>query len=208
MRFVIVGLACAGRADEGELLAGLGVERDVVQDGFLRLIAKINPEEADVAAQLHERGLAVNGRIFPGPRAGALGAFGQAAIRVLAAADERDVAVVGLRLLVEQLEDAARAGDGHDDGVDLIGDAGDVARELLRHAKERRNDRDGEHAEHRAGMEQVFKRDVRHGAARADQQTADEGRQRIEDVADVVHDRHEDVREAVRVARVLERAGR
>ena len=198
------GLACAGRADEGELLAGLGVERDVVQDGLLRVIAEVDAVETDVAAQLHERGLAVNGRILPGPCPGALGALGQAAVRVLAAADERDVAVVGFGLFVEQLEDPPCAGDGHDDGVDLIGDAGDVARELLCHAEERRDDRDGEHAEHRAGVEQVFKRDVRHGAARADQQAADKGRQRVENVADVVHDRHENVRKAVRVACVLE----
>ena len=106
------GLACAGRTDEGELLAWLGVERDVVQDGLLRVIAEVDAVETDVAAQLNQCALAINGRILPGPCPGALGALGQAAVRVLAAADERDVAVVGLRLLVEQLEDAPRAGDG------------------------------------------------------------------------------------------------
>ena len=45
--------ARAGRADKGDLLTGLGIERQVAQHGLFRRIGEIHAIEAHVAAQRH-----------------------------------------------------------------------------------------------------------------------------------------------------------
>ena len=60
--------------DKRHLLPRLGIEGDVVQDGFSRHIPKIHILQAHVAG--HPRiGRAAAVRLFPGPKSGALGAF-------------------------------------------------------------------------------------------------------------------------------------
>ena len=59
--------------------------------------------------------------MLPGPVAGALGCFGHIAVFVNAGIHEGHIAVVYFRLLVHDFEDALRAGQGHDDGVELLG---------------------------------------------------------------------------------------
>jgi len=191
------GLAGAGRADEGQFLAGLGEKRNIVQDGLALLIGKVDVEEAHVALKGHEaRGHVVLRRIFPGPVARVLGAFDGLAV-FHAAVDERHGAVVLLRLLVEQGEDAVRTRDGHGHGVDLLRDLRDVRGELLGHAEIGGHDGDGQGSGHRACGEQILEGEVQHCAVRADDEAADERGQHVENVADVHHDRHEDVAEAV-----------
>ena len=195
------GLARAGRADKGQLLPGLGVERNIMQHGLLRVVGKVHIEEPHVAAELHQPAFAVFLRALPCPDTGARGAFRQRAVRRFHGVHERDASVVVLRLLVDELKDAARA--RHDDGVDLLRHLRDVARKLLRHPEERRDDRDLQRRDHAARLKQVLERQIRHAAARADQKSAEEGREHIQNIADVAHDGHEDVRVALRMVGVV-----
>ena len=155
------GLACARRADEGQLLAGLGVERDVVQDRLFGVIGKVHVKEAHVAAELYQFSAAVLLRAFPCPDAGAHSAFCQRTVRRFRRTDQRDMAVVLLRLLVDQLKDAACACGSHNDGVDLLGNLRDIAGKLLCHAKERCDDRDFQRRKHTARLKQVLEGQVR-----------------------------------------------
>ena len=54
-------LSGAGRTDEGDLLAGLGVERDVMQDLFIRRITEVHVIEHDAPGKLRvcDRAVAV-----------------------------------------------------------------------------------------------------------------------------------------------------
>ena len=46
------GLARAGRADKGDLLPRLGVQRHIVQNDLIRIIAEVHIVKAHIAAQL------------------------------------------------------------------------------------------------------------------------------------------------------------
>ena len=75
----------------------------------------------------------------PGPEVGALlGLLQLVALFVIGHVYQRHSAVVLLRLLVHQGEDAARSGQGHDDGVELLGDLVDGVGEALGQLQERR----------------------------------------------------------------------
>ena len=56
---------------------------------------------------------------------------------LLVPAGERNEAVVCLSLFIDEGEDALRACARHDDGIDLLGELVDIARELLGHVEER-----------------------------------------------------------------------
>ena len=187
------GLARAGRADEGHLLAGLGIDGDVVQHVLALFVGEVHVQQTYVAAQrgIGQRAVAV--RMAPGPLAGAFLGLGEAAVGVFHHVDQRHVALVGLGRLVHEGEDTARAGGGHDDLVDLLGQGVDVAGELLGHAQEGHQHADGE------GL--AGQREVRHAAQQED--AARQGQRHIEDVADVVHDRAEQTRVGVGLAAVL-----
>ena len=174
-------LACAGRADEGYLLAGLCPEADVVQHQLVLVVAEVHAVEHDAALQLGVGDAAVGlVRVLPGPGVGALGDLGDLAVGALLGVHELDVALVGLGLLVHEVEHTLRAGGGGDDEVDLHADLGDGLGEALVQADkgDDRADRDARepvYAEHRA----------------------DDGDERIAQPADVGVDGHEQVGVAV-----------
>ena len=179
--------ARAGRADEGDLLPRLGVERDVMQDGFALLVAEVNVEHPHVARKPGVRHAAVGlMRVLPRPYASVLAAFGQHAV-FLARVHERDVAVVRLGLFVNEVEDALRARKSHHDGVDLMRHLTNVARKLLGHIQKGDNDAD---AQRQPGNAEV-------GDAGKQQQAARHPDRRVEDVADVVENGAEGVGEFV-----------
>ena len=93
---------------------------------LLRDVAKVHVGHGDVALQLGigDGSVRLVG-VLPCPVAGMLRGLGDAAVFVDLRVDQPDVAVVRLRLLVHQLEDALRARQRHDDGVDLVGDLAD-----------------------------------------------------------------------------------
>ena len=92
--------------------------------------------------------------------------------------DERDEAVVCLSLFIDEGEDALRACARHDDGIDLLGELVDIARELLGHVEERDENRD---IQRLAGKAQVRNADKQ-------QHAAHERQSHIEEVADVADD--------------------
>ena len=120
------GLAGAGSAHEGDLLAGMGIEGHVMQHGLLRHIAKVHVLHGDVALELRigDGAVPLVG-MLPGPVAGVLGALVDGAVRIHMGIDQGHVALVLLGLLVHQGEDALGTGQRHNNGVDLVGDLGD-----------------------------------------------------------------------------------
>ena len=146
------------------------------------------------ALQLRVRHGAVAVRVLPRPEAGALLALDE---RVAApfGVDQRDVALVLLALLIEEREDAGRAGHGHDDRGDLLRDLTDRLHEAPRELEER-GDRAERHDVH-AGEREVRRAEKGHEAA-------EHGDQHVQGVAERVHDRAEDVCEFVRFRGVFE----
>ena len=149
-------LACAGRADEGNFLARLRVERNVVQHDLVGHVAEIHPVELHTAGKLGVGYGSVAVRVLPRPEAGVL--FGldkriAAPFRV----DERHIALVLLAFLVEQRKDTGGAGHCHDDRRDLLRHLTDrlhkAARELEEGGDraERHHIHAGEHEIRRAG---------------------------------------------------------
>ena len=188
------GLARAGGADEGQLLAGLGVEGDVVQNRLFRRVAEVDVEEAHVAhqASVGERAVVVG--MLPRPHACALAALLDGAVFLLAGVDQRHIALVGLRLFIQQGKETVRARQAHDDHVHLVGYLADGAGELLGHVEEGHDDAD---AKGHAGDADV-------GDVRQHQRAADQGDDDVHDVADVAQKRHQHVGKAVAVAGVVE----
>ena len=125
------GLAGAGGADEGDLLARTAIEVDVVQDGLVRYIAEIDVRKGDVAFQLVVGGGAVVVGMLPGPDAGALVGLHEVVVLVVLGVDEGDIALIGLAGLIHHLEDALCTGQCHDDAVGLHGHLADGHIEAL-----------------------------------------------------------------------------
>ena len=197
-------LARAGRTDEGQLLTGLCVEGNVMQHRLAGNIGKIHVEEAHVAAQRHKLCAPVLARAFPCPASGALRALGQDAV-FLTAVDQRIRSLVRLRLLLQQLKDASRAGNGHGNGVELLRYLRHIRRELLAHAEIGRNDRNRQRRDQRAGRDEILDRQIGNALSGRDQQAARKRRQDVEQIADVVHDRPEDICKAVRTLGIPEK---
>ena len=236
------GLAGAGGTHEGQLLAGLGKEADVVEDGLALLIGEVHMVEPHVAGELDEvvvlaldipdraqdgavEGLAVllvfpgPGLVFsslgglqlregavrlfphrdhhhvsavgdpPGPEVGALlGLLQLVALFVIGHVYQRHSAVVLLRLLVHQGEDPLRAGQGHDDGVELLGDLVDGVGKALGQLQEAGNNAQGDGGVHPA----------------EGQSAAHHSHDHVLDIADVHHDRHQDAGVGVGFVRAVE----
>ena len=149
-----------------------------MQDLFVRLVAEVHVDEAHVAAQLAVRGLTIVIRVLPRPVAGVMVALGDRAVGGDVRVDERDEAVVCLSLFIDEGEDALRACARHDDGIDLLGELVDIARELLGHVEERDENRD---IQRLAGKAQVRNADKQ-------QHAAHERQSHIEEIADVADD--------------------
>ena len=181
-------LARTGCADERDLLTGFGVQCDVVQDDLIRIIAEIHIKEADIAADLCIGGGAVLVRMLPRPDVGLFRGFNEFAVLVVLGVDESNVAVVYLRLLVHQLKDTLGTGKRHNDGVELLRNLRYRLGERLGQLQEGRDNADGDAVSDHAGQRQ---------------RTADNRHQNVQQVADVHHDRHEDVCEGIRACSVL-----
>ena len=118
-------LARTGRADEGDLLAGLGIEREVFQHRLVRIIGEVDVVEADVALQRHMCAV----RLDP--------------VEVAALARQRDGALVDLGRGVQHVENALRTGQRQHDGVELICDLADPVGECADVLQERDEDTAG-----------------------------------------------------------------
>ena len=120
------GFSGAGGPYEGYLLARAGIQGDIMQHRILRHIAEVHMLHDNVALQLPVGGGAIGlVEMLPGPVAGALRGLTDVPLAINFSIDQMDIALVLLRLLVHQGEDSLSTGQGHDNGVDLVGNLGD-----------------------------------------------------------------------------------
>ena len=174
-------LARARGADKGDLLARRGVKLDVVEHHLIVAVAEIDVIHHDIALQLAIFGFArVLVRVLPRPEAGAAVAFGDDAVFVLLRVDEVHIAVVHFRRLIQQLKDALRACQRHDDGVRLLRDLVDRLVEALIQGQEGDQRANGQ-AEIAVGRQQTADHRAEHIA-----QVAHRHRQRHDGVGDAV----------------------
>ena len=191
-------LARARCADERDLLPGTGVQADVVQDDLLGNVAEIHVEEAHVAFELGiGDGTVRRVRVFPRPDSRALLALDELAV-LFPCVDEGDVAFVRLGFFVDERNDALRARDTHDDGVDLIGNLTDVVGELTGRLQEGDDER-GSEREKIADPERSPDADVADFVHR--ERRADKRDDNVHDVADIRDDGHEHIGVTVRLIR-------
>ena len=174
-------LARAGRADERDLLPRRGVELDVVEHQLVVAVAEIDVIHHNIALQLTIFGFArVLVRVLPRPEAGAAVAFGDDAVFVLFRVDEGDIAVVHLGRFIQQVKDALRARQRHDDGIGLLRNLIDWLVKALIQRQEGDQRADGQ-AEVAAGGQQAADHRAEHIA-----QVAHRHRQRHDGVGDAV----------------------
>ena len=186
------GLARAGGAHQGDLLARLGVEGDVGQHLLFRHVGKVHVTEAHVAPERHQTGAVLlrlgflvvgdiySRRDLPGPFAGAGLRFRHAARFVHVDPDQGHGARFLFDGLVDQGEDAFRAGQSGQDGVDLLADLGDGIAEI-------------------AAVEQEGADGAQVHAAGDGQGRAGGGDHGVGQVGQVAHDGHEDAGKGVGV---------
>ena len=112
------GFACAGGTYKSNLLAGFGVETDVVENGLAGNIAEYHVVETDISRQRNQRTI----RTLPGPLAGSILCLLQGAVGPLAHIDQGGLALVHLRCDLHDLKDPLRTGDGCQHVIDLLAD--------------------------------------------------------------------------------------
>ena len=130
--------------------------------------------------------------MLPCPVTGVVISFSDLAVRCYLRIYQSDIAVIGLRLFVDEIEDPLCACACHYDSVHLHRQLVKVAHELLAHVEERDHDGDPERKS----------RDREVGRVREDHDAACCRQENIYDVADVVDYRSQDVRIGISLATV------
>ena len=153
-----------------------------MEDRLAFLIGKIYLGQPYVAAEGNVGQGTIAVGMLPCPLARVLFGLGDVAVHVDLGIDKGNVALVGLGQGVHQREDTLGTRHCHDDGVDLLGDLIDVARELARHGQEGNNDADVKGI----GAEQTLDADI--GRVRKQENTANHGNDDIHDVTDIHND--------------------
>ena len=126
-------LSSAGRTNKGHLLARLCVKGNIVQHRFSRLVGEVNIKEPDVALQAGIGNSSVMMGMLPGPDIGTLRTLLQGTVLFHFGVYQRYVALIRLRLLIQQSKEPVRSGKTHNDHVDLVGHLADGSGKLLRH---------------------------------------------------------------------------
>ena len=172
------GLAGTRGADEGDLLARFGIDRNVMENRLALFIGKVDIDHAHVTAQRRIGDAAVGSMgMAPGPTAGTLGSLGENTV-LLSGVDEGDIALVGFGFFINEGEDTGGACTGHDDGVELLGEVVHVAGKLLGHVQEGHQNGN---AEGQAGNADILQ-------AGKQEKTAGKCQDNIKKIADVGHD--------------------
>ena len=159
-----------------------------MQNDLLLIIAEINILKDDVTLQLRVAGLSVSTHMLPRPCAGGLVRFGDGIVRQIFRVDQRHIALVDLRLLVQQGKDTRTACQRHDDRVQLHRNLGDRLVEALVEGQEA-----GQLTQCQAAAD-----------AADGQRTADHRAQHIGQVAQLAVDRHRHQRVGVCLVSAVE----
>ena len=109
------------------------VQGNIVQHRFSRLVGEVNIKEPDVALQAGIGNGSVMVGMLPGPDIGTLRTLLQGTVLFHFGVYQRYVALVRLRLLIQQSKEPVRSGKTHNDHVDLVGHLADGSGKLLRH---------------------------------------------------------------------------
>ena len=113
--------SCSGRTYECKFLTRFCIEADVVEDGFVLIVAKSYIFEPYITFELCVRYRTVCGmRMFPCPHARSLLALCDVSVGIFFRIDESYITFVILRLLIDQVKDTLCTGKCHDDGVKLL----------------------------------------------------------------------------------------
>ena len=120
--------------------------------------------------------------MFPCPHTGTFLALHNLAI-LFFCVNQRHVAVICFRLLVNQIKDTLRTGQTHNDCVDLIGHLADISAELSGHVKERHCNTD---TKSHPGQTQIRHMKIQQGASH-------QSHYHIEDISDIRQNRHQRV---------------
>ena len=176
-------LACTGCPYKGHLLAGLCIKGNIMQHRFIFLIAEIHVKQTYIPGLpcIGNRSVSLMG-MFPCPQAGLLSTFHQPAV-LLPYINQRYVALVSLRFLIQQIKDAPCAGKTHNYGIDLVGNLTDIAHKLFRHVQKRHCYTD---AYRHAGQTHI-----RHFENK--QRAAGDGCENVQNIADVVQNGTKDI---------------
>ena len=118
--------------------------------------------------------------VFPGPGTGTFFAFGKGAICRFLCTDQFHISVIDFRCLIHQLEDTSGAGQSHNNGVHLLGNLSDRVGKRFTQLQET-----GDHTNGDISNMVVSKN------------TADNSQNDILEVAQVIHDRHQNIGKTV-----------
>ena len=151
--------ACTGRADKRQLLAGLCIQCDVMQNGFFRGIAKRHILKTHIAAKAGICHAAVAVRMLPCPNLGTLGAFHQLPVMVVTGIHQSNIAFVGFLRFIHHIKNALCTGKRHDNGVHLLRNlaerhnkvAGKLQERSQRTQRNRREAADGQNGTNQRG---------------------------------------------------------
>ena len=114
-------LSCTGGSDKGNLLSGIGIHFNIMQNHLVIRIAEIHTQKLHRTLQLSIGGGAFGLVImFPGPFSGSLLRLRQAAILARFGIDQHNVSIIHLRLLIKKGKDSLGTSQGHDDEVGLL----------------------------------------------------------------------------------------
>ncbi len=186
-----VGNGCFARAcgtHKGDLLPRPCEQAHVVQHELFGHIAEIHVVEHHPALErLIGGGVLGLVVMLPRPDAGAPRAFGERAVRPRFGVHQLHIARVGFGRFVHHCKYTLRAGQRHNDGIELLRDLRNRLIKAFVELQKR-----GKPAQRKAA-------DAKDG-----KQRARNGRERIADVAEVAHHGHQDIRKAVGVVGAVE----
>ena len=129
--------ACARCTNEGNLLSGARIQRNIRQDLLFGDVAKVHLLHHDIPFQLSiRRGVVRLVVMFPSPKPRTLLRFRQSAVLIPLRIYQLNVAVVHLGLFVHHGEDTACAGKPHRHERNLLGHLVDDLRKVSGYAQE------------------------------------------------------------------------
>ena len=174
--------SCSGRTDKGNLLPGFGKQCDVMKNQLSGDVAEIH--------MIHDN-LAPLSSVFqlmcllmlmsPRPDSRVFFAFCQCSVRILFCVDQPDISFVHFRSFIHQTKHTVRAGNGHDDGIQLHADLVDRHIEALVKGKKAGQSSDCHTADMKNGKN-----------------SSDNRAYHIADVSQLRVDRHQDIGKIIR----------
>ena len=136
--------ARAGRSNESHLLARFCIQGNIVQHSLFRRVSKIDIVKAHVALQSGIGRGPIVVPVFPRPDVGAFLTLAHAAVGIFLGIYQCDIALVSLRLFIQQSKNTVCTRKAHNDHIHLVRHLADRACKLFGHIQEWDDDTDAE----------------------------------------------------------------